>query len=318
MTTPKTLAEPLEALLRLGRALQARGYHFITGTPLTHSQVNARPANAEARDLAGVFGWSRPFAAELLDVELIELMRSADVLRDQDGLLGSAVRWSSLGAQLFVHSRYPTQQADAVFFGPDTYRFVRAIDAFLQAPSTPPITRAVDIGCGAGPGALRIALARPAAEVLALDINPRALELTCVNAALAGAENLQAQHSNLLNDVDGAFDLIVANPPYMLDSERRAYRDGGGELGAGLSVAIVEAALSRLAPRGSLLLYTGVAMTAAGDPFLAQMRRALDGHAVAWHYEEVDPDVFGEELLKPGYEQVERIAAVVLTVTRNG
>ena len=29
-------------------------------------------------------------------------------------------------------------------------------------------------------------------------------------------------------------------------------------------------------------------------------------------------DVFGEQLLEPGYEQVERIAAVGLTVTRNG
>ena len=316
MTTKQPMAAPLQALLHLGRALHERGYRFTTGTPLTHSQVNARKENAEAHDLVGVFGWSRPFKADLLDADLIELMRVADVLIEEGAQWRSAVRWSSIGEQLFVHSRYPTEQADAVFFGPDTYRFVRAIDAFLSASSTPPIQRAVDIGCGAGPGALRIALARPAAQVLALDINPRALDFTRVNAALAGADNLQAQHSDLLNEVDGALDLIVANPPYMLDSEYRVYRDGGGELGAGLSVAIVEAALSRLAPGGSLLLYTGVAMTAAGDPFLAHVRRALSGHSLAWRYEEIDPDVFGEELLKPGYEQVERIAAVVLTVTR--
>lgn len=314
--SPKHFSPQQQALLQLGRALQARDYRFITGTPLTHSHVNARPQNALARDLAGVFGWSRAFSPQLLDAELIELMRAAGVLIEEGGQWRSAVRWSSLGGQLLVHSQYPTQQADAVFFGPDTYRFVRAIDAFLSAPSTPPIQRAVDIGCGAGPGALCIALARPAAQVQALDINPRALELTEVNAALAGAQNLQAMHSNLLDEAPGAFDLIVANPPYMLDSEHRAYRDGGGELGAGLSVAILDAALSRLSQGGSLLLYTGVAMTAAGDPFLEHVRHAVAGRELAWRYEEVDPDVFGEELLKPGYEQVERIAAVVLTVTR--
>ncbi|OLU23337.1 SAM-dependent methyltransferase [Pseudomonas sp. PA15(2017)] len=305
-----------QALLSLGQALEQQGYRFTTGTPLTHERVNARGESQQARDLIGVFGWSRPFEAQVVDGELLELMRVGGVLQQQGQQLCSAVRWSSLGDNLFVHSRYPTVQADAVFFGPDTYRFVRAIDAFFATPSAAAVSRAVDICCGAGPGALCIAQARPAAEVLAVDINPQALAFTRINAALAGVNNVEARYSDLLKNVDGQFDLIVANPPYMLDADSRAYRDGGGELGAGLSEAIVEASIGRLAPGGSLLLYTGVAMTAAGDPFLAYVRRTLGDASLAWRYEEVDPDVFGEELLKPGYEQVERIAAVVLTVTR--
>ena len=305
-----------QALLSLGQALEQQAYRFTTGTPLTHERVNARGENRQARDLAGVFGWSRPFEAQVVGDEFLELMRMAGVLQQQDQQFSSAVRWSSLGDNLFVHSRYPTVQADAVFFGPDTYRFVRAIGAFLATPSTATVSRAVDICCGAGPGALCVAQARPAAEVLAVDINPRALEFTRINAALAGVNNVEAQYSDLLKNVDGQFDLIVANPPYMLDADSRAYRDGGGELGAGLSEAIVEASIGHLAPGGSLLLYTGVAMTAAGDPFLAYIERTLGDASLAWRYEEVDPDVFGEELLKLGYEQVERIAAVVLTVTR--
>ena len=42
----------------------------------------------------------------------------------------------------------------------------------------------------------------------------------------------------------------------------------------------------------------------------------LGSDAVGWTYRELDPDVFGEELDKPGYERVERIAVVALTVTR--
>ena len=54
------------ALLALARSLDERGYHFITPTPLTHARVNERPENRMAEDLAGVFGWNRPFHADLL------------------------------------------------------------------------------------------------------------------------------------------------------------------------------------------------------------------------------------------------------------
>ena len=112
-----------QALLGLGQALERQGYRFVTGTPLTHERVNARGENQQARDLAGVFGWSRPFTAQVVGDELVELMRAGGVLMQQGPQLSSAVRWSSLGDKLFVHSRYPTVQTDAVFFGPDTVSY---------------------------------------------------------------------------------------------------------------------------------------------------------------------------------------------------
>ena len=59
-----------------------------------------------------------------------------------------------------------------------------------------------------------------------------------------------------------------------------------------------------------------VAIVAGEDPFLAAVTPLLDSDAFGWTYRELDPDVFGEELEKPGYERVERIAVVALTVTR--
>ena len=61
MTSP-TFAHH-DALAALGRSLQATGYRFVTVTPATHRRVNNRPENAWARDLRGVFGWSRPYRA---------------------------------------------------------------------------------------------------------------------------------------------------------------------------------------------------------------------------------------------------------------
>jgi len=317
MSEEERLSESDLALLQLGRRLQADGYRFITPTPLTHERVNQRPGNERSKTLRDVFGWSRPFAAGLISADEQRQLQAADVLEECDGLLRSRVRWSSLDGLLFAHSQFPTQATDAVFFGPDSYRFAQLIHSHLQQNFTA-VHRAVDIGCGAGVGAIVIARARREAQVLALDINPLALRLTAVNAALAEVANVEIAHSDVLKDVEGSFDLIVANPPYMADPSERAYRHGGGTLGAGLSLRIVEQALPRLTPGGSLVLYTGVAMVDGRDPFLEALGTWRDSADFGWTYKELDPDVFGEELLTPGYQDVERIAVVALVVTRIG
>jgi methylase of polypeptide subunit release factors len=229
--------------------------------------------------------------------------------------LRCAIRVSSIGEDLFVHSAYPTVASDAVFFGPDTYRFVAAIRARM-APSERPLRRVADIGCGAGPGGVLVARQHPSAEVTLVDINPTALAYSKLNADLAGVRNVVAVQSDLLSGVDGSFDLIVSNPPYLNDPLARAYRHGGGALGEGLSLAIVREALGRLGPSGQLILYTGVAIVDGTDPFLTAISEHLQAAGMRWSYEELDPDVFGEELENESYGGVDRIAAVVLTAIR--
>lgn len=312
---PFGMSSPHADVLKLARAVRDSGYSFTTVTPATHERVNRRPENAWANDLQGVFGWSRPFRKQVISAEVFDLMRRADVLlpfhEEPSEAWRSRVRFTSLHGQLIMHSAYPTIEADAVFFGPDTYRFANALE-HLFALNPQPVRRAIDIGCGAGPGALLCALQHPQAEVIGADINEAALAMTRVNAALAEAHNLKAHNSNLLSDVDGDFDLIMSNPPYLLDPSERAYRHGGGPLGAGLSLAIVEEAVQRLAPGGTLLIYTGVAMMNNHDPFRQAVSERIP-QDFTWSYYETDPDVFGEELESEAYAACDRIAAVVLT-----
>ncbi|QGZ42876.1 methyltransferase [Pseudoduganella flava] len=314
-------AQPLPdaaVLLEVGRALRAANYRFTTVTPATHSRVKARTDHVWARDLCDIFGWSRPFRADALSPELLALMIRAGIAQPHRDGWRSTLRAATLDGELYFHSAYPTNEADAVFFGPDTYRFARALRGELAAIAAAgrPVLRAADVGAGAGPGALTVARRFPQAEVLALDINERAMHLCRVNAALAGTANTAVQRSDLLHGAPGEFDLIVSNPPYLLDKSERAYRHGGGELGIGLSLTLVRQALGRLAPGGSLLLYTGVAMVRNDDPFLHRIAPLLDQAGMAWHYEELDPDVFGEELDTPAYAEADRIAAVWLKAAK--
>lgn len=234
-----------QAMLQLGRRLRADGYRFTCVTPATHARVNARPQAGQARTLRDVFGWNRPFRSSLVSADELDQMRRAQVLKQHGELLISTVRWSTIDDLLLLHSAYPTEETDAVFLGPDSYRFAQVIHDHLQR--TPKrVEHAVDIGCGTGVGALLIARAAPHAHVSAVDINPLALRYTAINAALAGLSNVSVEPSDLLDGITGLFDLIVANPPYMLDACQRTYRHGGGSLGAQLSLRIVEQACERL------------------------------------------------------------------------
>ena len=308
MTPPHTHTQ---ALVAVGRYLREQDYRFITVTPSTHRRINRRPGNERASDLRGIFGWSRPFAQGDVAPELLALMRLAGILVPDGSLLRSALRASTLGDMLVFHSAYPTDDDDAVFFGPDTYRFVGTMQRSFPWLGSGPV-RALDLGCGGGAGALAIAREYPHAEVTGADINTKALALTMVNARLNGLPNLDTRHSDLFAGLQGDFDLIVSNPPYILDPSELPYRHGGGMRGAELSVRIVEESLAHLRPGGSLMLYTGVAITGAQDAFLETIRPQLDGLCDQWSYDELDPDIFGGQLGEPGYEDVERLAAVWL------
>jgi methylase of polypeptide subunit release factors len=320
MTTP---IASTSALAALGAALRAQSYRFITVTPATHRRVNRRPENAWARDLRGVLGWSRPFRDGVLPADIAALLDEAGLIEDCDveGTPGrrALVRASTIGDRLYFHSAWPTCDDDAVFFGPDTYRYAAALGRALAFPLLHhPVRRAVDIGCGAGPGAIELALQCPEATVYGADINQDALALAGINAGINRAPNLVPCRSNLLDGVDGSFDIVMSNPPFILDPDQLPYRHGGGEHGAQLSIDIVRTGLERLNPGGSLLLYTGIAIVEGEDRFLSAIRGMLDGACGAWTYEELDPDIFGGQLGCDGYENVERIAAVWLHAVKRG
>lgn len=300
-----------EQLLALGRRLQAEGYRFVTVTPETHAFVNARVAADADVDLRHIFGWNRPFRREQLRADLFDLVSEADVCRElDDGRWQTTIRFSSMNEQLFAHSGFPTSAADSVFFGPDSYRFVRGI-----LPLLPQQGRLVDVGCGSGVGGILAAKHAPGLELVLCDINPAALKMARVNAALAGVR-ASVVHSDVLAGVSGVVDIIISNPPYMADAEHRTYRDGGGQHGTALSIRIVDQALERLgrSPRGgTLLMYTGSAVARGGrDRFLEQVQPMLRRRATDFSYEELDPDVFPAQLAEPGYADVERIAVVLL------
>lgn len=303
-----------EALLRLLTMLSGKGYAFVTPTPATSRRMAERRPTAPLT-LRDILGWSRPFGRRDIGPEVFDLLETADCLVETEGGLRSSVRVSTVRGLLFLHSAFPATATDAVFLGPDSYRFADLIVRTLG--SGPPVRSVVDIGAGAGVGGL-VAAAQLAAgsAVTLLDINENALRLAAVNARHASIPARCVLASGA-DGIPAGVDLIVANPPYVAGQSGRVYKDGGDLHGARLSLDWACQGAERLRPDGRFVLYTGSPILDGGiDQLERLLHEQLDPERFILDYEELDPDIFGSELRRQAYDGVERIAAVAAVITR--
>ena len=301
-------------LAALLATLEARGYDFVTPTPSVCRRAAERRLSQGA-PLRAIFGWSQAFVEHDLDPSLLNLLRAADLVTRQDDRLRCKVRVSRLSGLLFLHSAFPATGQDAVFLGPDSYRFARLIE---QAAGRGTITSIAEIGCGAGVGGLVAAKLHPRARLDLGDVNVAALDLAAANAAHAGVI-ANVRKSDGMAALQGPYDLIVANPPYVAGASGRTYKDGGEMHGARLSLDWTGQALERLNLNGRLVLYTGSAILDGGtDALRTALEGLVAGRPFRLAYEELDPDIFAGELRRAAYDDVERIAAVAAVITRIG
>jgi len=152
-----------------------------------------------------------------------------------------------------------------------------------------------------GCGNLAVALAHELAQasIVATDISVDALAVAQRNAERHGvAGRIRFVHANVLDGVNGPFDLIVANPPYVKREDRPALqpevRDHepdvalfGGVTGTELVATVVEQAIARLRPGGYLMFEFGFGQEIVADALIGAtqgltmigLRRDLQGLA---------------------------------------
>jgi methylase of polypeptide subunit release factors len=300
------------ALRALLAQLDAEGYDFVTPTPSVCRRARERDFSRTA-PLRAIFGWTLPFQRRELDPALFESLVEAGVIDRFEDRFRSRVRVARLDGLLFVHSASPVEGEQAVFLGPDSYRFARFI---AQATADQVVRTIAEVGCGAGVGGLVAARRHPGARLDLGDVNPLALDLASVNAAHAGVA-ARAHNSDGLSGLQGPYDLIVANPPYVAGVSGRLYKDGGDLYGQGLALDWARQALARLEPGGRFVLYSGSAILDGGRDILRAGLGAIAAEAALdFSYEELDPDIFGGELRRQAYAEVERIAAVGAVIRR--
>ena len=102
---------------------------------------------------------------------------------------------------------------------PETEQLVEFLKSEIQNPKS----KILDVGTGSGVIALNLAIEFPEAEIVAVDISDDALALAQENAArLNLATRVRFLKSNLRENVEGCFDVIVANLPYISIQDRQS------------------------------------------------------------------------------------------------
>lgn len=100
---------------------------------------------------------------------------------------------------------------------PDTETLVQHTVALLRARTAAEL-RVADLGTGSGCIAITLAAEVPGTRVTATDVSPAALEVARQNAAALGFD-VSFVECSWADSLDGAFDLIVSNPPYVTTEE---------------------------------------------------------------------------------------------------
>ncbi|SDJ99131.1 Methyltransferase small domain-containing protein [Nonomuraea jiangxiensis] len=110
-----------------------------------------------------------------------------------------------------------------------------------------PAGRALDLGTGCGVQVLH--LAERAEQLVATDVNPRAVELARLSWELSGVTGVDARVGSMFEPVeDELFDLIVSNPPFVISpAPGLTYREVGGD---GFCRDLVRRTPRHLAPGG--------------------------------------------------------------------
>ena len=126
----------------------------------------------------------------------------------------------------------------------------------------------LDVATGSGVIGLSLALSLPDVAVTLCDISPEALSLASDNALRHGiADKVTRKESDLLDAVEGIFDIIVSNPPYIPTVDiatlsREVLNDpvlalDGGADGLRIVERLVEASSLKMSPGGLLAMEIG-------------------------------------------------------------
>jgi release factor glutamine methyltransferase len=157
------------------------------------------------------------------------------------------------------------------------------VELLLQSTVHHPPSNILDVGTGSGVIALSLAAKFPEAQIHAIDLSEEALELAHENAQQLGlSARVDFAKSDLLKNIRGKFDLIVANLPYISSQDRHllsreVLHDSevalfGGARGDELIRELIEQAPPHLRPGGLLALEAGIGQSEALSGVLTQKK----------------------------------------------
>ncbi|MFV2002252.1 MAG: peptide chain release factor N(5)-glutamine methyltransferase [Paracoccaceae bacterium] len=259
------MSEDIRAGLSGSRALVIAG-----------ARLKVAGVDTPGRDARKLLAYALKSSVDHLTLVLPEPLSAADAARFVQAIKDRAKRKP---VSLITGTR--------AFFG---HEFTVTADVLDPRPETETLVTAalrenfenlLDLGCGSGCILLSLLAERPGARGLGVDVSARAIAVARDNAQRLGlSARASFARSDWLSAVDGRFDLIVANPPYISAPQMRDLEPevalwdpeialNGGADGLAAYRAIIAQLSHRLPARGRFMVETGPSQSGAVSAMMA-------------------------------------------------
>ena len=241
------------------------------------ARLAAAGVTEPGRDARLLYRWAADLEGPALAAALSEPATPAETGRFEQAVAareGRAPVSQIVGGRLFWGRRFRVT-ADVLDPRPETETLI------ARALEGPPARRILDLGTGSGCILLTLLAEWPQATGVGVDLSRAALGVAAENARSLGVEGRVAfLQADWCEGVDGAFDLVVSNPPYLAESELDALEPevrlhepraalAGGPDGLDAYRRIAAGAERLLAPGGRLMLEIGPTQGAPVGAILA-------------------------------------------------
>lgn len=152
---------------------------------------------------------------------------------------------------------------------PDSEILVETAVKILE--KSPQIKKVLDLCTGSGALAIALKYTIPHIDILCSDISGNAIEICRKNCTSILGKELKIIESNLFDKIEGKFDIIITNPPYLTDEEtEKMMKTGwkepqialkGGKEGLDFITKIIDKAPDFLEKNGYLLIESSIDQT---------------------------------------------------------
>ncbi len=152
---------------------------------------------------------------------------------------------------------------------PDSETLVETAIKILE--NYPQMKNVLDLCTGSGALAIALKHTVPRTDVLCSDLSSKAIEICRKNSTLILGKELNVIKSNLFDKIEGTFDIIITNPPYLTDEEtEKMIKTGwkepdmalqGGKDGLDFIREIIDKAPDFLEKNGYLLIESSINQT---------------------------------------------------------
>jgi carbamoyltransferase len=262
--------------------LKVESLQAIEPTRLHYYDKHVLPETALA-DLVRLFQLRAPVPRERVEKIFssgdLDLLKVFGILVDREGVIWGGVDLFCSGGLLFATDhRYMLREEDRLDEDPVMYIGMDSHGLVQTAPREA-CGRVLDLCCGSGVQGL--VASRYARQIVAVDLNPRAVRFARFNAQLNGIANYEVRAGSLYEAVGNErFDCILANPPFVPSPEQSLkFRDGGAS-GENILREIIEGAWQYLNPEGRLCIVTDLVDVQSYDAKLKSWLGEVDAYAL--------------------------------------